>query len=65
MSYLVVLVPIALLLGLGGLATFLWSLWAGQYDDLDGAARAAGSGGASTDASVDAPGPTEAASQPG
>ena len=39
MSYLVFLVPIALLLGLGGLAAFLWSLRSGQYDDLDGAAE--------------------------
>jgi cbb3-type cytochrome oxidase maturation protein len=28
----------ALLLGLIGLAGFLWSLKSGQYDDLDGAA---------------------------
>lgn len=39
MSYLVVLVPIALLLGLAGLGAFLWSLRSGQYDDLDGAAE--------------------------
>lgn len=39
MSYLTFLVPIALLLGLGGLAAFLWSLRAGQYEDLDGAAE--------------------------
>ena len=32
------LLPIALLLGLGGLAAFLWSMRSGQYDDLDGAA---------------------------
>ena len=38
MSYLVVLVPIALLLGLVGLAAFLWALRSGQYEDLDGAA---------------------------
>jgi cbb3-type cytochrome oxidase maturation protein len=31
------LIPIALLLGLAGLATFFWSLGSGQYDDLDGA----------------------------
>jgi cbb3-type cytochrome oxidase maturation protein len=35
---LVVLIPVALLLGLGGLAAFFWSLRAGQYDDMDGAA---------------------------
>ena len=39
MSYLVVLIPVALLLGLIGLAAFLWSLRSGQYDDLDGAAE--------------------------
>ena len=32
------LVPIALGLGLAGLAAFMWSLKSGQYDDLDGAA---------------------------
>ncbi|TPJ54768.1 cbb3-type cytochrome oxidase assembly protein CcoS [Mesorhizobium sp. B2-6-4] len=39
MNYLVVLVPVAILLGLAGLAAFLWSLRAGQYEDLDGAAE--------------------------
>ena len=38
MNGLVVLIPIALLLGLGGLAAFVWSLSHGQFDDLDGAA---------------------------
>jgi cbb3-type cytochrome oxidase maturation protein len=38
MNVLVYLVPIALLLGLGGLAGFMWTLKSGQYDDLDGAA---------------------------
>jgi cbb3-type cytochrome oxidase maturation protein len=33
------LLPIALLLGLAGLAAFLWSVKNGQYDDLDGAAE--------------------------
>jgi cbb3-type cytochrome oxidase maturation protein len=33
------LVPIALGLGLAGLAAFMWSLKSGQYDDLDGAAE--------------------------
>ena len=33
------LIPIALGLGLVGLATFMWSLKNGQYDDLDGAAE--------------------------
>lgn len=38
MNVLVYLLPVALLLGLGGLLAFLWSLKSGQYDDLDGAA---------------------------
>ncbi len=38
MNVLVYLVPMALLLGLTGLAAFLWSLSSGQYDDVDGAA---------------------------
>ncbi len=38
MNVLVYLVPMALALGLTGLAAFLWSLRTGQYDDLDGAA---------------------------
>lgn len=38
MEVLVYLVPLALCLGLLGLAGFLWSLRADQYDDLDGAA---------------------------
>ncbi|HWV97232.1 MAG TPA: cbb3-type cytochrome oxidase assembly protein CcoS [Xanthobacteraceae bacterium] len=33
------LVPIALALGLAGLAAFMWALRSGQYDDLDGAAE--------------------------
>lgn len=33
------LVPIALGLGLAGLAAFMWSLRNGQYEDLDGAAE--------------------------
>ena len=39
MNNLFVLLPIALMLGLGGLAAFLWSVRSGQYDDLDGAAH--------------------------
>lgn len=39
MSGILYLIPIALLLGLIGLAAFLWSLRSGQYDDLDGAAE--------------------------
>ncbi len=38
MNVLVYLVPMALLLGLTGLAAFLWSLSNGQYDDVEGAA---------------------------
>lgn len=38
MNVLVYLVPMALGLGLTGLFAFLWSLRAGQYDDLEGAA---------------------------
>ncbi|MDH2406065.1 cbb3-type cytochrome oxidase assembly protein CcoS [Bradyrhizobium sp. SSUT18] len=38
MEILVILVPLALMLGLAGLVAFLWSLRSGQYDDLDGAA---------------------------
>ncbi len=38
MSYLSFLIPIALGMGLVGLAAFLWSLRSGQYEDLDGAA---------------------------
>ncbi len=39
MSILLYMIPIALLLGLIGLASFIWSLKSGQYDDLDGAAQ--------------------------
>ena len=38
MTILLYLVPIALTLGAAGLAAFMWSLRAGQYEDLDGAA---------------------------
>lgn len=38
MDVLIFLVPIALALGLLGLATFLWALRGGQFDDLEGAA---------------------------
>ena len=39
MTLLTFLIPIALGLGLLGLAGFLWSLSSGQYEDLDGAAE--------------------------
>lgn len=38
MNALIVLVPMALVLGLLGLALFLWTLRSRQYEDLDGAA---------------------------
>ncbi len=38
MNVLLFLLPIALGLGLAGLAGFLWSLRAGQYEDLEGSA---------------------------
>lgn len=39
MNSLLILIPMAILLGLIGLAAFLWALRAGQFDDLDGAAN--------------------------
>ncbi|MBR2686534.1 MAG: cbb3-type cytochrome oxidase assembly protein CcoS [Aquamicrobium sp.] len=39
MSNLVVLIPVALLLGGTGLVAFLWALRSGQYEDLDGSAE--------------------------
>jgi cbb3-type cytochrome oxidase maturation protein len=38
MDVLIYLVPMALMLGLSGLAAFMWSLRNGQYDDVQGAA---------------------------
>lgn len=38
MNALILLVPMALLLGLLGLGLFLWTLRSRQYEDLDGAA---------------------------
>ncbi|WP_372422142.1 cbb3-type cytochrome oxidase assembly protein CcoS [Salinarimonas chemoclinalis] len=38
MNVILYLLPIALGLGLLGLAGFLWSLKKGQYEDLEGAA---------------------------
>lgn len=37
MSGLAILIPIALLLGLIGLAAFFWAMRNGQFDDMDGA----------------------------
>ena len=39
MSVLIFLIPITLILGLCGLAAFLWSLKSKQYEDLQGAAN--------------------------
>lgn len=39
MSHLAWLVPVALGMGLVGLAAFLWSMRSRQYEDLDGAAE--------------------------
>jgi len=36
---LLMLIPVALLLGALGLVAFLWALRSGQFDDLDGAAH--------------------------
>ncbi|MDT8280240.1 MAG: cbb3-type cytochrome oxidase assembly protein CcoS [Erythrobacter sp.] len=38
MTGLAFLIPIAIGMGLLGLAAFLWSLRDGQYEDMDGAA---------------------------
>ncbi|MEE4207058.1 MAG: cbb3-type cytochrome oxidase assembly protein CcoS [Erythrobacter sp.] len=39
MTGLSFLIPIALGMGVLGLAAFFWSMKSGQYDDLDGAAN--------------------------
>ena len=39
MTGLAILIPIAVAMGLAALATFLWTLRAGQYEDLDGASH--------------------------
>ena len=38
MNGLLLLIPVALGLGLAGLAAFLWTIKSGQYDYLEGAA---------------------------
>jgi len=38
MTGLAVLIPVALGLGLAGLAAFFWALRSGQFDDPDGSA---------------------------
>ncbi|MBM3478700.1 MAG: cbb3-type cytochrome oxidase assembly protein CcoS [Alphaproteobacteria bacterium] len=39
MNSLLLLIPLASLLGMLGLAAFLWALRSGQFEDLDGAAQ--------------------------
>jgi cbb3-type cytochrome oxidase maturation protein len=39
MSGLLVLIPIAVVMGLVALTAFLWALRNGQYEDLDGASQ--------------------------
>lgn len=39
MSGLALLIPIALGMGLAGLAMFFWAMRDGQFEDLDGAAN--------------------------
>ena len=39
MEGLLYLIPIALFMGLLGLAGFLWAIRSGQFEDLDGAAQ--------------------------
>ena len=39
MTNLLMLIPVALLLGAAGLVGFLWALKNGQFDDLEGAAN--------------------------
>ena len=37
MSGLAILIPVALFLGLSGLAAFFWAMRSGQFEDMDGA----------------------------
>ena len=37
MSGLAILIPIALFLGLSGLAAFFWAMRSGQFEDMEGA----------------------------
>lgn len=39
MNGLAFLIPVALLMGLGGLAAFFWAMRGGQFDDMEGAAN--------------------------
>lgn len=36
MNVLVVLIPVSLILGVAGLALFVWTVWSQQYDDAEG-----------------------------
>ena len=38
MNGLLILIPVALGLGITGLAAFFWAMKRGQFDDMDGAA---------------------------
>jgi cbb3-type cytochrome oxidase maturation protein len=39
MSVILYLIGASLIVGVGGLAVFLWSLRTGQYEDVEGAAN--------------------------
>jgi cbb3-type cytochrome oxidase maturation protein len=39
MSILLILIPLALVIGLCWLAFFIWTVKSGQYDDMEGAAH--------------------------
>jgi len=39
MNILLILIPCSLILGLGALAAFVWTLKSDQYDDLEGDAE--------------------------
>lgn len=39
MTGLLILIPLALMMGLLGLASFFWAMRDGQFEDLDGAAN--------------------------
>lgn len=39
MNILVILVPCSLILGLGALAAFVWTIRSNQYDDMEGDAH--------------------------
>jgi cbb3-type cytochrome oxidase maturation protein len=38
-SGLTLLIPIAIVMGLGALIAFLWALRSGQYEDMEGASQ--------------------------